>query len=464
MRNQIEMAARAGVRAVTINSENRDAWDAIEDEVRAGAVDLVLISPERLNNPRFRSDVLPNLAQRVGLLIVDEAHCISDWGHDFRPDYRRVARVLDLLPSGVPVLCTTATANERVINDVVSQLGENLRVFRGSLDRESLSLAVVVLPNPSQRLAWLAREIPELPGSGIVYCLTIRDTERVAGWLRLNGIDAVAYSGDSDIEHRLAVEDDFAANRIKVVVATSALGMGYDKPDVGFVIHYQSPGSAIAYYQQVGRAGRSLEQSYGILLVGNEDIDIQDHFISTAFPDRERAEEVVGLLSSQAEPMKLQAILAKVNIRSSRLEAMLKILEVEGAVERAPGGGWLRTVQPWSYDSERVEQVTAARKAEQAAMFEYIGTTGCLMAFLRGQLDDESAAACGRCTSCTAQQWSADLDPGAVAKAGQYLRSSALTIEPRLRWMGGVPGLPSTIPADARLEAGRALAMYNDGG
>src|SRR4051812_48493307 len=213
------------------------------------------------------------------------------------------------------------------------------------------------------------------------------------------------------------------------------------------------------------RAGcRSLEQSYGILLVGNEDIDIQDHFISTAFPDRERAEEVIGLLSSQAEPMKLQAILAKVNIRSSRLEAMLKILEVEGAVERAPGGGWLRTVQPWSYDSERVEQVTAARKAEQAAMFEYIGTTGCLMAFLRGQLDDESAAACGRCTSCTAQQWSADLDPGAVAKAGQYLRSSALTIEPRLRWMGGVPGLPSTIPADARLEAGRALAMYNDGG
>jgi ATP-dependent DNA helicase RecQ len=464
MRNQIEMAERAGVRAATINSANRDEWDGIEQMVRAGEVDLLLISPERLNNPRFRADVLPHLAQRVGMLIVDEAHCISDWGHDFRPDYRRVARVLDLLPSRVPVLCTTATANERVIHDVVSQLGDELHVFRGPLDRESLSLSVVVLPNPAARLAWLAREIPQLAGSGIVYSLTVRDTEAVAEWLRRHDIAAVAYSGASDPEHRLQVERDLDANRVKVVVATSALGMGYDKPDVGFVIHFQSPGSPIAYYQQVGRAGRSLDRSHGVLLVGNEDVDIQDYFIETAFPDKARAYAVLELLSRQTRPMREQAILAEVNIRPTRLAAMLKILEVEGALERVPDGGWVRTAVPWAYDDERVAQVTAARRGEQAAMFEYIRTPDCLMAFLRSELDDPEATRCGRCANCTGQQWDTDLDPAEVAAASAYLRDNALRIEPRLQWMGAIPGLPHKIADELRLEEGRALAVYNDGG
>ena len=464
MRNQIEMATRAGVRAATINSANRDDWLEIEAAVRAGEVDLLLISPERLNNHRFRTDVLPHLAHEVGLLIVDEAHCISDWGHDFRPDYRRVARVLDLLPSRVPVLCTTATANERVIRDIVSQLGDQIQVFRGSLERESLSLSVVLLPNPAERLAWLAREVPQLPGSGIVYCLTTRDTETIAEWLRRHDISALAYTGDSDPNYRLEVEQALDANAVKVVVATSALGMGYDKPDVGFVIHYQSPGSAIAYYQQVGRAGRNLAVSHGILLVGNEDSDIQDYFISTAFPDERRANDVLELLAQQTQPLREQAILTEVNLRPSRLQAMLKILEVEGAVERVPGSGWVRTATPWTYDRERVAAVTAARRAEQAAMFEYIRTTDCLMSFLRTQLDDPAPTRCGRCANCTGHRIGVDVDPAAVAAAGAYLRASSLEIEPRAQWMGAVPGLPFTIPKELRLEEGRALAVYNDGG
>src|SRR5437763_14935908 len=370
MRNQIQMAERAGVRAVTINSANREEWDEIERRVRAGDVDILLISPERLNNMRFRQDVLPDLVKTVGLLVVDEAHCISAGGHDFRPDYRRIARVLDLLPPGVPVLCTTATANDRVVGDIVDQLGAGLEVIRGSLDRESLELAAVDLPQPAERLAWLATVLPDLPGSGIVYCLTVADSKRVAGWLRSRGIEAVAYSGESEHEDRIVFEEALLGNKVKVVVATSALGMGFDKPDLGFVVHFQSPGSPIAYYQQVGRAGRAVAHAVGVVLRGHEDVDIQDWFIRTAFPPKPEAEAVIGLLAERAEPVTIGEIERSVNARRSRIEAMLKVLDAEGAVERAERG-WRRTLQPWTYDLARVDGVTALRRAEQAAMDEY---------------------------------------------------------------------------------------------
>ena len=334
MRNQIEAAERLGVRAVTINSSNRDEWEQVEELVEADEVDVLLISPERLANQQFRTDVLPVVGRRSGLLVIDEAHCISDWGHDFRPDYRRLVRVLDLLPAGVPVLCCTATANDRVVADVTAQLGADFVPVRGPLARSGLRLHALDKPSQAERLVWLAAVIEELPGTGIVYCLTVADTGRVADWLRLRGIDATAYSGEDDHEYRRAVEQDLLANRVKVVVATSALGMGFDKPDLAFVIHYQAPGSLVAYYQQVGRAGRALEESWGILLRGAEDADIQDYFVSSAFPPADLAERAVNLLERTAVSMTMREILTEVNVRQGRLENLLKILEVEGAVER----------------------------------------------------------------------------------------------------------------------------------
>ncbi len=464
MRNQLEMAERAGVRAATINSENREHWDDIEALVRRGQVDILLISPERLNNPRFRRDVLPALVSAVGLLVVDEAHCISDWGHDFRPDYRRLARVLQLLPQGVPLLCTTATANDRVVADIVEQLGNELQIVRGPLDRPSLALSVVELSEPARRLAWLARAIPRLPGSGIVYCLTVADTHRVAGWLTSRGIDAVAYSGQSEHEDRLVFEGALLANRVKVVVATSALGMGFDKPDLTFVIHYQSPGSPVAYYQQVGRAGRAVEQAHGILMRGREDLEIEDYFIRTAFPPKEQAERVIGLLEERAAPVPITDIERKVNARHSRIEAMLKVLEVEGAVERVERAGWRRTLKPWDYDEDRVARVTALRRSEQAAMLEYARTSGCRMAFLRAQLDDSSADACGRCDNCTGESVPVQVEIELVQEAVKYLRDASLTLEPRRRWPAGRHEPRGAIPASLQLETGRVLSVYGDGG
>ena len=472
MRNQIAAAERAGVVAATINSDNVDEWSSIEADVRAGRVDLLLISPERLNNVRFRRDVLPSLVRTVGLLVVDEAHCISDWGHDFRPDYRRIARVLESLPDGVPVLCTTATANDRVVADVVSQLGAGLTVVRGPLDRESLALSVVDLPQPASRLAWLAQVVPTLPGSGIVYCLTIHDAERVTEWLTRRGVSALAYSGDSEGGDRLRAESALLSNSVKVLVATSALGMGFDKPDLGFVVHYQSPGSAIAYYQQVGRAGRALASAAGVLLRGNEDRDIQDHFIRVAFPPQEQAEAVMELLASKpgGGPVTMTEIESTVNARRMRIEAMLKVLEVEGAIERGDKG-WFRTSQPWAYDAERVATVTRLRREEQAAMVEYATTDGCRMAFLRAQLDDHGDAGaggvpapCGRCDNCTGVSAAVELDPALVAEAVQFLRASRLELEPRRQWPSGIDEAKGRIPKEEQVQTGRALGLVGDGG
>jgi ATP-dependent DNA helicase RecQ len=467
MRNQIEAAERAGVVAATINSSNTDDWAELEDRVRGGEVDLLLISPERLNNDRFREDVLPHLVRQVGLLVVDEAHCISDWGHDFRPDYRRIARILLQMPATVPVLCTTATANDRVIDDVRAQLGEGLEVLRGTLDRVSLRLSVLTLPTQTQRLAWLSEALPRMPGSGIVYCLTVRDTRRVARWLQSRGITAEPYSGDEDPQTRIQLEQALLNNELKVLVATSALGMGFDKPDLGFVIHFQSPGSPIAYYQQVGRAGRALEVAEGVLLCGHEDREIQDYFIRVAFPPQSTAEAVVELLAEKARAVSMAELERVVNLRQSRLTLLLKVLEVEGAVERIDGG-WRRTLRPWAYDTERVAQVSAHRRVEQQAMLTYATPARCRMRQLRELLDDPSADDCGRCDVCAGNRWDLPQPTELVQAAIDHLRREELTFEPRKRWLGGGdPGSPvptGSIPAEQRLETGWALSIFGDGG
>ena len=463
MRNQVLAADALGLRARTINSANREEWAPIEAELARDEVDLLMISPERLNNPGFRRDVLPDFIDRVGLLVVDEAHCISDWGHDFRPDYRRIAKLLPQLSADVAVLCTTATANDRVVADVEAQLQTDagaLLTIRGTLDRPALRLEVVDLPGSAERLAWLATHIPRLPGSGIVYCLTIRDVDIVCDWLRTQGIAAEPYSGESDPEARPGVERRLLANEVKAVVATSALGMGYDKPDLGFVVHYQAPGSPIAYYQQVGRAGRKLAEAHAVLLRGIEDRQIQDYFIQVAFPPEQRVREVLDAIGASGEPLSMPAIEQQVNIRRGRLEAMLKVLEVEGAVGRT-GAKWSLTGADWAYDSGRVERVTAERRAEQRAMEEYARGEVCLMQFLRAALDDPLAEPCGRCAVCTEPIWSDPPPSDLVREAVEFVRGRPVTFEPRKRWMGARRG---NIKKDHLHEPGRGLSYANDPG
>jgi ATP-dependent DNA helicase RecQ len=473
MRNQIAAAERLGIRAHTINSTNRGEWEEVRELLAADAVDLLLISPERLNNPRFREDMLPLFASRVGLVVVDEAHCISDWGHDFRPDYRRLRDMLARLPDGVPVLGTTATANDRVVADVAEQLGDGggsaVKTYRGELGRSSLRFEVVELPGQADRLAWLATWLERLPGSGIVYTLTKRDADVVAEWLTTRGIPAEAYSGEVDSERRMQVEDRLLRNDLKAVVATSALGMGYDKPDLGFVVHYQAPGSVIAYYQQVGRAGRAIDRAEVVLLRGAEDRRIQDFFIEQAFPRRELVERVLARIGDGGEQgATTPELTAEVNLGRNRIEAMLKVLDVEGAVTRS-GTRWVladgasAAGDGWLYDAERYARITELRRREQAAMAAFGADGRCLMRALREELDDPRAEDCGRCAACAGPRYAGPLDPALVREAALLLRSRPLVIE--VKKMAPDPeGAMRKLPEDVRAEEGRALARLGDDG
>lgn len=469
MRNQVEAAARAGIRARTINSSNTEEWETVQQEVAAGEVDVLLVSPERLNNPDFRDEVLPRLAAATGLLVVDEAHCISDWGHDFRPDYRRLRTMLAELPAGVPVLATTATANARVTADVAEQLGTgagtDALVLRGPLDRESLSLGVVQLPDAAHRLAWLADHLGELPGSGIIYTLTVAAAEEVTAYLRQCGHTVSSYTGRTENADRQQAEEDLLANRVKALVATSALGMGFDKPDLGFVVHLGSPSSPIAYYQQVGRAGRGVEHAEVLLLPGKEDEAIWQYFASVAFPPEEQVRRTLDVLAHADRPLSLPALEPLVELRRTRLETMLKVLDVDGAVHRVKGG-WTSTGQPWVYDSERYAWVARQRAAEQQAMREYAAATGCRMEFLRRQLDDEEATPCGRCDNCSGSRFDPKVSDAALDAAKGELGRPGVEVEPRKMWPTGLTAvgvdLKGRIPAGEQSFGGRALGRLSD--
>ncbi len=467
MRNQIEMAEKIGIRAFTINSANQKEWEEAENALAENQCDILLISPERLNNERFQKYVLPVMAGRVGLFVVDEAHCISDWGHDFRPDYRRITRILQMLPGGVPVLGTTATANNRVIEDIQSQLGEGLVTLRGALDRQTLRLQNIQLANQSERMAWLVENLPKFQGSGIIYCLTVPDTERVTEWLKKNGFNAEAYHAGNNAEiDRPAIEQAFIHNEIPILVATVALGMGFDKPDISFVIHFQRPGSVIAYYQQVGRAGRAVDRAYGILLSGTEDDEIQDYFIETAFPSVQNMQEILDTLG-RYESLSFEELLSKVNIARGVVEKALKLLEVDGAIGTSYNGKvlYFRTPNPWRPDTERIERVLALRRAEKSQMQAYLDHQGCLMEFLLQALDDPDPKPCGRCANCRGKGLPNTVSHALVAQAENFLKGMIISIEPRKRWPAGVfVDQKRVIPIELQNCLGRSLCYYGDAG
>ena len=468
MRDQVGAAARAGIRAVTMNSANADAWGEVAVALARDEVDVLLVSPERLNNPRFRDEQLTDLAARCGLLVVDEAHCVSDWGHDFRPDYRRIRDLLATLPDGTPVLATTATANARVVTDVGEQLGvggHDVLTLRGGLARDSLRLGVMPLTSPEQRLAWLLAHLDDLPGSGIIYTLTVSAAEDVALALREAGHEVRAYTGRTDPADRERLEAMLRDNQVKALVATSALGMGFDKPDLGFVLHLGAPSSPVAYYQQVGRAGRATERADVLLLPGPEDKEVWAYFASASMPRQEQADAVLSALAQSQRPLSTVALEAVVDIRRTRLELLLKVLDVDGAARRVPGG-WTSTGAPWEYDAERYERVAAARRREQDLMVAYEQTDGCRMAFLQESLDDVTAEPCGRCDGCAGTWFPTEVPDAAVATARGRLERAGVELEARAQWPSGMDrlGVPlkGKISADEAMEPGRAVARLTD--
>ena len=474
MRNQIEAAERIGIRAVTINSSNRDNWSALQQTIHNDGADTLLISPERLANDEFVENVLLPVADRIGLLVVDEAHCISDWGHDFRPDYRRLVNVLQRMPENMPILGTTATANNRVVQDVRAQLGD-IGIQRGSLMRDTLALQNMRLPSQAARLAWLTEHIDALPGTGIIYTLTRRDAEQVANWLCSQGVAALAYfSGVTSDEfensdtYRQHLEDQLLRNQIKVLVATTALGMGYDKPDLGFVVHYQAPGSIVAYYQQVGRAGRAIAYAVGILMSGYEDDAIHEYFRQSAFPSESWVETILNVLEG-SDGLTIRQLEGAVNLKYGQLEQALKFLSVENPAPVIKDGSlWQRTPVPYHMDHKRLRHLTGQRIIEWQEMQRYLEEDGCLMRFLAMALDDENPQPCGRCSSCLGRPVVEPFFSHTKAvSAARFLRQSEIELKCKRRVPAGAfieYDLGGNLAQELRAETGRILSRWGDAG
>lgn len=461
MRDQVAAAERLGIRAATINSSNIDAWDDIEAELDADTVDLLLIAPERLANPRFRERVFSTLLERPMALVCDEAHCISDWGHDFRPDYLRLRRLLDSLPSWTPVLATTATANQRVTDDVASQLGSDALVLRTSLDRSSLHLSVVDLDTEAERWAFIASALQQLSGSGIVYALTVDAAEKLAGFLRAQGHPVAAYTGSTPPDQRAQLEDQLRNNEVKALVATSALGMGFDKGDLAFCVHLGLPPSPVSYYQQIGRAGRAIDRAEVIALPRAEDQAVWRWFESVSLPSEQQCHEVLQLLSPR-RAVSLPRLESSVNLSRTRLGTLLDILDLQGAITRTKGG-WLLADTSWTYDTETAERLRALRRDESAQMLDWAHGDSCRLQYLRDRLDDLDTQPCGRCDVCSPRAWPTP-DPLSVAKATEHLRSGDIGIEPRRQWPSGLDEPKGRIAPTRQASMGRALAQSGDGG
>lgn len=464
MRNQLAAAERMGVCAATINSDNQEEWNSVEQALGRNDVDILLISPERLANERFRKQVLSRIAERIALLVIDEAHCVSDWGHDFRPHYRLLERIVHTLPPNVRLLATTATANNRVMQDLQKVLGPKLSVSRGDLNRPSLMLQTIRLPSREERMAWLAEHIPALPGSGIVYTLTVHDSVRVSDWLKSRGIKVESYTGQTG-DRRNELEQALLDNTVKALIATTALGMGFDKPDLGFVIHYQTPGSVVAYYQQVGRAGRALKSAYGVLLSGEEETDVTDYFIDTAFPTRPEATEVLYALEASPTGLSLPELKARLNISGGRIQKTIDLLSLESPAPIVKQGTkWMLTTSSlgeafW----ERAQRLTDLRRGEQTQMQEYVSLAGGHMNFLIRALDGDPTDT----PASVLLPLRTTVDPELVREAIDFQRHTSLPITPRRSWpAGGMPayGLSGRIREEFLAQPGQALCRWGDAG
>lgn len=472
MRNQIEAAERLGISAVTINSSNPNDWESIRKKLVANEVDAILISPERLANETFMTEFLQPVAGSIGLMVVDEAHCISDWGHDFRPDYRRLVSILQQMPPKAPVLGTTATANDRVVEDILTQLGD-IAVLRGSLVRESLVLQTIKLPDQASRLAWLAEYIPNLQGTGIIYVLTKRDANLVSRWLQENGIDAQAYFSGIEADgfedsnsYRMHLETQLLNNELKALVATIALGMGYDKPDLGFVVHYQAPGSIVGYYQQIGRAGRAIDQAFGVLLSGREDTEIHQFFRRSAFPKESDVDDILEILEEH-DGLSVPKMETELNLRRGQIQQALKFLSVESpspVIKEGPK--WKRTPVEYALPQERIDRLTNMRESEWEEVRGYIDSKTCLMNYLQEALDDQVSGPCMKCEICSGEE----PIPSAVAddmilKAQEFLHHTEMPIKTKVQVPAGampIYGFSGNLPQDLRAEEGRVLSRWGD--
>jgi len=396
MRDQVNKLSKLGIPAAYINHTlTPEEKEDVLTKAQAGYYKIIYIAPERMEDIRSM-----NVIQRLNpsMVVVDEAHCISVWGHDFRPNYRRIVNLIEFLPADRPVLACTATATEQVQSDIEKQIGKGITVQRGGLLRPNFHLNVIHAQSQEAKLIHIAGLVKKLPGSGIIYCGTKVETETYANWLRYKGIDAVYYNAGLDNDSRVMIEHALMENKHKCIVATNALGMGLDKPDVRFIIHTQIPQSPLHYYQEIGRAGRDGETTYIILYYNPEDEELPKAFIKGGRPSAYDYNKVIDALKES--PLGLHGVIKAVNLKQTAVSVILNDLIDQGIIISYTQGR--KKVYEYKYgagelNTEPFEQLRSIKTGEFEKMKEYVQTRKCRMNFLQNYLGDNSSEKCMKC-------------------------------------------------------------------
>lgn len=433
MRDQLRhLHDRFGIPAATINTDQSDDENAAARQAALqGRIRILFVAPEQLDNLATYQFLL---SLPVALLVVDEAHCISTWGHDFRPSYRQIVNLVRALGQSRPelrVLGLTATADARTEADIASQLqtagGQPLRVLRTPMDRPNLALSVLPVHGPAHKLAVLYELLTRLTGCGILYCATREQTEVVADFLQQQGLDVISYHAGYDPDHKRRLQHAFIADRYRAIAATNALGMGIDKPDIRFIIHVDLPGSITAYYQEVGRAGRDGRPAQGILLFDPVDRRVQDHFIRSAQPTLAHFETVLAHLTpdEQGNWPTLTGLKIRTGLHPTLVTVIVAELVEQGLIQKMLAGKtqvYQRRDQGPPPNLERYVVQQQVRNRELEAMLRYgQGEVACLMRTLRVALGDPEAPPCGRCSQCQPDLAPPAVTPEHIAAAQTWL-------------------------------------------
>jgi len=389
MRDQVKKLSSLGIPAKCINSEQTPEENRqIINEAKQGKIKILYIAPERQENSEW---IEAAREMNLSMVVVDEAHCISVWGHDFRPSFKRIINLVNLLPKGLPVLATTATATKRVEADIAQQMGSNFTVIRGNLMRDNFRLFVVRVNSEDEKMIWLRQNLEKLPGSGILYTGTRVDTEIYSKWFDYLNIPSTGYNAGLDAESRVSIENGLMKNQWKCVISTNALGMGIDKSDIRFIIHTQIPQSPIHYYQEIGRAGRDGKPSYVILFYNPEDKKLPEAFIEGSRPAVSKYEKVIEAVKS--EMLGERDLMKRTNLKRNQIRVIKADLIEQNIIREVTIGKskkfeYIAGAPPLS--TQVFEELRANKTQDLEKMIEYAETTQSRMKFLCDYLGDDS--------------------------------------------------------------------------
>lgn len=463
MRDQVKKLTALGISAkCIIHEQGNEVNSQIINEAKQGKVKILYISPERMENSEW---IEATRQMNLSMVVVDEAHCISVWGHDFRPAFKRIINLVKLLPKGLPVLATTATATKRVELDVAQQIGNNIMTIRGNLMRDNFKLFVVKVTSEDEKLIWLGKNLNNLPGSGILYTGTRVDTEIYSKWFENIKISSTAYNAGLDADSRIAIENGLMANKWKCIISTNALGMGIDKPDIRFIIHTQIPQSPIHYYQEIGRAGRDGQPSYVILFYNPEDRKLPEAFIEGGRPSINKYEKVITVVKS--ELLGERDLMKRTNLKQNQIRVIKADLIEQGIIREVMIGKskkyeFVPNSQP--LNTKAFEELRNAKLADLENMIGYVETDKSRMKFLCDYLGDNTNHTFTNCDNTCEKKITVSVTPEWTEKLQNFREDYFPELEVESKGSNIVNGAAASYYGVSNVGAALHRSKYEQGG